>query len=51
MDLGTALGGRSVQLRWRMQTGEAFDPQPIHWALSRIEIQGGGYANLLQPAR
>jgi hypothetical protein len=40
MDLGTALGGRSVQLRWRMKAGEGFDPQPVHWALSRIEIKG-----------
>lgn len=40
LDLGTALGGHSVQLRWRMKAGEGFDPQPIHWALSRIEIKG-----------
>jgi len=40
MDLGTALAGHSVQLRWRLQAGEGFDPQPIHWALSRIEIKG-----------
>jgi len=40
LDLGTALGGHSVQLRWRMKAGEGFEPQPIHWALSRIEIQG-----------
>jgi hypothetical protein len=23
-----------------MQAGEGFDPQPVHWALSRIEIKG-----------
>lgn len=40
MDLGTSLGGHSVQLRWRMKAGEGFDPQPVHWALSRIEIKG-----------
>jgi hypothetical protein len=40
MDLGTGLGGRSVQLRWRMKAGEGFDPQPVHWALSRIQING-----------
>jgi hypothetical protein len=40
MDLGTALAGYLVQLRWRMKAGEGFDPQPIHWALSRIAIQG-----------
>jgi Fungalysin metallopeptidase (M36)/Fungalysin/Thermolysin Propeptide Motif len=40
INLGTSLSGRSVQLRWRLTSGEGFDPQPIHWALSRIEIQG-----------
>jgi hypothetical protein len=40
MDLGTGLGGHSVQLRWRLTAGEGFDPQPIHWALSRIQIKG-----------
>ncbi len=40
LDLGTGLGGHSVQLRWRMKSGEGFDPQPVHWALSRIEIKG-----------
>lgn len=40
LDLGNALGGHSVQLRWRMKAGEGFDPQPVHWALARIEIRG-----------
>jgi hypothetical protein len=40
LNLGTALGGRSVQLRWRLRAGEAFDPHLVHWALSRIEIKG-----------
>jgi hypothetical protein len=40
LDLGAALGGRSVQLRWRMKAGEGFEAQPVYWALSRIEIKG-----------
>ena len=23
-----------------MKAGEGFDPQPVYWALARIEIQG-----------
>jgi len=23
-----------------MKAGEGFDPQPVHWALSRIQING-----------
>jgi fungalysin metallopeptidase (M36)/fungalysin/thermolysin propeptide len=40
LNLGKALGGHSVRLRWRLQAGEGFDSEPIHWALSRIEIKG-----------
>ncbi|HEX6927852.1 MAG TPA: M36 family metallopeptidase [Gammaproteobacteria bacterium] len=40
VDLGTAFGGQTVQLRWRINTGESFDAQPVHWALARISIQG-----------
>lgn len=40
LNLGKGLGGHSVQLRWRLQAGEGFDSEPIHWALSRIEIKG-----------
>ncbi|MGH8175662.1 MAG: M36 family metallopeptidase, partial [Steroidobacter sp.] len=40
VDLGTAFGGRTVRLRWRITAGASFTSQPVHWALSRISIQG-----------
>lgn len=40
LDLGTTFGGQTVQLRWRMSAGEAFSSEPVHWAISRISIEG-----------
>lgn len=40
IDLGTAFGGQTVQLRWRLTSSVSFDPDPVHWALRRISIEG-----------
>lgn len=40
LDLGTAFAGGTVQLRWRTESSSSFSPQPVHWALSRISIEG-----------
>jgi len=40
IDLGTRFGGQTVQLRWRLMADPSFNPAPIHWAISRVSIQG-----------
>jgi hypothetical protein len=40
IDFGADLAGREVRFRLRAVADGSFAPRPIHWSVSRIEVQG-----------